>query len=197
MVSVKINGADSAINTSRLSKFTDLIELVKASIDPDHMITEIRINGHELEEQDWAATLSQIGDAVIDIITGTPESYAAEKLSQSSDIVKACYVEFRDARKNFQAGKMVDGNQALMRAVNTAKSFFEWYATIMQILPAERQSQYDISAQVLEISDICKKICQQQLYQSWWALGETLEKELEPKLDSLEDFCKRFTSPTA
>ena len=36
------------------------------------------------------------------------------------------------------------------------------------------------------------KMSQQQLYQSWWALGETLEKELEPKLDKLEDFCRGF-----
>jgi hypothetical protein len=44
---------------------------------------------------------------------------------------------------------------------------------------------------VTEISETCKKICQQQLYQSWWALGESLEKELEPKLDKLEDACRK------
>ena len=33
---------------------------------------------------------------------------------------------------------------------------------------------------------------QQQLYQSWWAIGETLEKDLEPKLDALEDQCRKF-----
>jgi hypothetical protein len=45
---------------------------------------------------------------------------------------------------------------------------------------------------VEDIAECCKRICQQQLYQSWWALGETIEKELEPKLDKLEDFCRSF-----
>ncbi|MEI7489443.1 MAG: hypothetical protein WCJ72_18910, partial [Chryseobacterium sp.] len=53
-------------------------------------------------------------------------------------------------------------------------------------------ASYDIEKQVIEIGEVCQKICQQQLYQSWWALGETIEKELEPKLDQLETFCRRF-----
>ena len=87
---------------------------------------------------------------------------------------------------------MQTGNQRLVQAVNTAKAFFDWYATIVELAPKEKRSSYDINPQVLEISQICKTICQQQLYQSWWALGETLEKQLEPKLDKLEDFLRKF-----
>jgi hypothetical protein len=54
-----------------------------------------------------------------------------------------------------------------------------------------KRDRLDISTQVQDISETCKKICQQQLYQSWWALGESLEKDLEPKLDKLEDVCRR------
>ncbi len=192
MISIRINGVASGINAARVSRFTDLVELIKASIDPEHMITSIRIGGREVSDDDWTSQVSQHGDAVVDVTTGTPDNYVSERLGGAAEIVRACYMEFRDSRKSFQNGKMLEGNQALIRAVNTAKSFFEWYGTIMQLVPAERQARYDISKQVEEISDICKKICQQQLYQSWWALGETLERELEPKLDKLEDFCRSF-----
>ena len=61
----------------------------------------------------------------------------------------------------------------------------------MQLVSETKREKLDISSQVVEISETCKKICQQQLYQSWWALGESLEKDLEPKLDKLEDACRR------
>ena len=192
MVSVRINGQDSGINTAKLSKVTDLIELIKASIDPDHMITGITTDGRDLGEQEWSATINQLGTTVIEVETDTPERYVSDRFSKAADIVRTCYMEFRDSRKAFQNGEMLDGNQKLVKAVNTARAFFEWYMTMLQLVPPDKKARYDISAQVEEISSICKRICQQQLYQSWWALGETLEKELEPKLDKLEDFCRGF-----
>jgi hypothetical protein len=87
---------------------------------------------------------------------------------------------------------MNTGNRMLIEAVNTARAFFEWYGTLLELVPEEERGHYDISKYVAEISSICKTICQQQLYQSWWALGETIEKELEPKLDKLEDHMRKF-----
>ena len=192
MLVIRINGTESGINAGLVTRFTDLVELIKASIDPEHIITDLRLNGKDVDEQMWASSVNPSDTGQLDVYTGTPESFVQTRMAGAADVVKGCYMEFRDARKCFQNGKMVDGNQTLLRAVNTAKSFFEWYATMMQLLPADKQGRYDITNQVSEISAICNKICQQQLYQSWWALGETLEKELEPKLDKLEDFCRGF-----
>lgn len=192
MVAVRINGSDAGLNSTQLVKVTDLIELIKTTIDPDHMIVSLLLNGKPLEDGDWNAGLSQYGTAIFEVETDTPENFVRSRFSQAADVVKTCYLEFRDARKSFQGGEMLDGNQKLARAVNTARAFFDWYGTILQLIPAERRGRYDISKQVEEISEVCKRICQQQLYQSWWALGETLEKELEPKLDKLEDFCREW-----
>ena len=192
MVSVRINGAESTVGSSGSLKITDLIELIKAAIDPDHMITKLMLDGHELDDQAWAATTSQFETAILEVETGTPESFVSERLDKASEIVRECYLEFRDARKTFQDGKMVQGNQKLVKAVNTLKSFFEWYSTLLDLCDETKKKEMDISSQVTEISEICKRICQQQLYQSWWALGETIGKELEPKLDKLEDFFRKF-----
>lgn len=170
----------------------DLIELVKNWIDPEHMITCIRVNGQELNETDWNATLSKFDTAVLEVETGTPASFVADRFGQASNIMRACYLEFRDARKSFQDGSMQVGNQRLAKAVNTLQAFFEWYGTLLELVPTQDRLRYNIDPQVKEISEVCKRICQQQLYQSWWALGESIEKELEPKLDKLEDFCRRF-----
>jgi hypothetical protein len=192
MISVRINGSDSSIKGDGLPRMADIVELIKASIDPDHMITGILVNGRELGDDEWYANTSRFGTAIIEVQTGTPESFVADRLAKASHIVNCCYMEFRDSRKKFQDGDMQAGNQALVTAVRTLRAFFEWYATLMELVPEERRGAFDINAQVNEISETCKKICQQQLYQSWWALGESIEKELEPKLDKLEDFCRKI-----
>ena len=192
MVSVRINGEDSSVGGNDNLKVADLIELIKASIDPAHMITNIRLDGRELEDQDWNSALGQHEAAVLEIATGTPEDFVSSRLDKASQIIRECYLEFREARKTFQDGKMLQGNQKLVRAVNTLKSFFEWYSTLVELTAEDKRKELDINSQVTEISEICKRICQQQLYQSWWALGETIAKELEPKLDRLEDFFRKF-----
>lgn len=192
MINIKINGQDSEINnTASASKVTDLVELIKSVIDPDHMITSLLVNGRDLNEDEWYSSVNQLGTSIIEVETGTPEEFVAERLSRSSEIVRACYVEFRDARKSFQDGDMAGGNHKLVVAVNTLKAFFEWYKTLLSLVPENNRTHFNMDSQIADISETCKRICQQQLYQSWWALGESLEKDLEPKLDNLEDFCRK------
>ena len=102
-------------------------------------------------------------------------------------------MEFREGRKSFQEGSMQAGNQKLLSAVNTLQAFFEWYGTLIELLPEDQKDNFRINSHIDAIAGICKRICQQQLYQSWWALGETIQKELEPKLDELETFCRKFS----
>ncbi|MEN9846191.1 MAG: hypothetical protein RIS36_1338 [Pseudomonadota bacterium] len=191
MVRVRINGKYTDINCTSVARFTDLIELLKMSIDPEHMMTSILIDGRELSDEEWSQSTAQLTGEVLDIETGLPENYVADRIQDASQVVRSCFLEFRDARKGFQDGDAVTGNKRLKSAVDTLRAFFEWYGTLLQLVPTPKRSKLDITPQVQDISETCKQICQQQLYQSWWAVGESLEKELEPKLDKLEDVCRR------
>lgn len=191
MFKVLINGKVTDIVTDGSLRFTDLVELVKATIDPEHMITAIGLDGRELTDEEWSKNVNQIQGEVLNISTGSPVVYVNDRLTESSGVVRSCFLGFRDARKEFQDGDMMSGNKKLKVAVDNLRAFFEWYGTLLQLVPESGRTRLDISPQVREISEVCKKICQQQLYQSWWALGESLEKDLEPKLDQLEDVCRR------
>lgn len=196
MVAIRLNGKEISVRLDGISRIADLIELVKSMIDPEHMITGILLNGRDLEDAQWEMSPTQFTTDIIEIDTGAPEQFVAERMSQASDIVKTCFIEFRDARKAFQDSNMQDGNQGLIKATNILKAFFEWYTTMAELVPVEKRGRFDITKQTSEITDVCKQICQQQLYQSWWALSETLEKELEPRLDKLEDFCRKANKET-
>jgi hypothetical protein len=195
MTAVRINGEESTFGQHESVKIVDLVELIKNQIDPDHMITGIFINGQDLSENDWHQTVGTFGQtAIIEVDTGTPNDYVSNRLAKSADVVRACFIDFRDARKFFQSGDMQNGNKKLAIASNTLKAFFQWYASLIDLLPQENKAQYNIDSFIGEITECFKKACQHQLYQSWWALGECLEKELEVKLDKLEDFCRGANS---
>ena len=191
MIRVRVNGTYTEIPMANVPRFTDLVEFLKSQIDPDHMITTLLIDGRELTDDEWSQNVSSLVGDTLDVATGHPEVYVADRMQDASRVVRSCFYEFRDARKGFQDGDTVTGNKRLKVAVDTLKAFFEWYGTLVQLVSETKREKLDISPQVLEISESCKKICQQQLYQSWWALGESLEKDLEPKLDKLEDACRR------
>lgn len=192
MVAVRINGDETNLQCGPSARFTELVELVKSIIDPDHIITDICVDGRDLSEGEWQGPVAQFGTAIVEVQTGRIDDYVRAKMASTPEIVNDLFLLFRQARKLFQSGSSFEGNQALGEAVRAAKAFFEWYSSMIQLVPAHEQSAYDIEKQVVEIGETCKKICQQQLYQSWWALGETIEKDLEPKLDKLETFCRKF-----
>ena len=191
MVQVRVNGQGLGLPVERVQTFADLIELVKSSIDPEHMVTEILLDGRDMRDEEWMMAPSQLQGEVLDFASGRPDIYVSDRIQEASSVVRSCFFEFRDARKGFQDGDSVIGNKRLKVAVDTLKAFFEWYGTLLQLVPESSRSKLDISSEVQDISETCKKICQQQMYQSWWALGESLEKDLEPKLDKLEDTCRK------
>ena len=67
MKSVIINGEDSGISGDGLPRMSDLIELIKNSIDPDHMITSLLIDGRELAEEEWGAVTSQFQTSIMEV----------------------------------------------------------------------------------------------------------------------------------
>lgn len=196
MVAIRINGTDSPVRTDGLPRFTDIVELIKTVIDPEHVITDMRINGEVLSDEVWASSTATLGTSIIEVETDTVKQFVEDRLIQAPGVVQACYVQFRDARKAFQMQGQILGNKKLATAVGTLQAFFSWYATFFPLIPAHEQPQYDLDKYVKSIVEISNKICQQQLYQSWWAIAQTIEKELEPQLDELENFCRKFTQRT-
>jgi hypothetical protein len=193
MVAIRINGSDADIQGGELPRFTDLIELVRSSIDPDHIITEILLDGKQLSDEDWQAPTTRFFNCTVDIATDTAESYVDARLREAPTVVQVSFIQFRDARKTFQKGQSQSGNQKLLRAVDTLRAFFEWYSTLLHLMPTERRNQFSIDNEVSQIIKSCNNICQQQLHQSWWALGQSIEQSLEPELEALEDKIRSLT----
>lgn len=193
MVTVLIDGKPFAAPLGAVNSMTDLIELIRASIDPDTMITSVLLGGKELGDVDWRVPLSVHGTQVLEVTTGSRERYLADRFASSVDYVDHIKEEFAFARSCYEEGKNADANNAMIAAVNDLNAFLNWYNTLLSLAPGDLEQQLSLFRdQVTAISRTCEQMLQQQMYNSWWAIGETMKNELEPKLMTLKDACGDF-----
>ncbi|MCC6220824.1 MAG: hypothetical protein IT291_06260 [Deltaproteobacteria bacterium] len=195
MISVQVNGQALAADYSRITTMPDLVEFIKANIDPDSIIVDLAISNKPLSEIDWRVPLSVQGDSIMQVSTASKEEYLKHRLSISIEYVDKITEEFRIARENFQNGRVIDGNGSISKAVTDLEAFLSWYNTVILMLPEARQASVKngYSEKIKDITSTCDQLLQQQLYQSWWAIGETLEQRMEPTLGELKTYCQEIS----
>ena len=191
MVTVEINGEVAITDTSAISTMGDLIELVKATIDPETIITDLKLAGKNLSDTDWRVPLSVQGTSTLEVTTGSRDAYIIGRLHSAPELLEAITEEFDKVKDCFKDSMVEKGNKLLGTAVGDLDAFIKWYEAILAMLTEEVYKQYEDSLEktAVAISATCEQLVQQQLYQSWWALGETIESKLIPEL-------KAFTEAT-
>lgn len=198
MVKVKIDGQDSDSEIGHISTMADLVEFVKASIDPDTIIVDLKLEGRELSDADWRVPLSVQGDSVLEVTTGSRDNYVTQRLSSAPDYMYQIKAEFEAARTFFKDGSNEKGNTAFKGAIDDLRAFLGWYSAVLSMLPDDSVVAIEtFNAGCQDLTVVCEQLVQQQLYQSWWALGETIASQLEPKLQELKEVCDKFAEDYA
>lgn len=193
MIQVHVDGAPLSADFGGMNTMGDLLELVKASIDPDTIITAIELNGETLSESEWNLPLSAHRDRTLQIKTGTKREYLGERLLLSRDIVEQIVAEFADAGDAYRKGFSPDGNTKLSRAVDDLGAFVTWYDSILDMCGTEVQDgRKQFLAFVTSLQQVCESILQQQLFNSWWVLSETINKRLNPQLEEIKTLCTKI-----
>ncbi|MCB0359477.1 MAG: hypothetical protein KDD44_07565 [Bdellovibrionales bacterium] len=195
MVTVRINGEESLPSIDRIGTMGDLVEFVKANIDPDEIIVGLQLQGKDLSDADWRVPLSVQGDAVLDVTTGTRGEYLDDRLKSAPEILEAIVTQLAESREFFQNGNNERGNELFSKTADDMRAFFGWYSSVLSLLPDHADQHTEAMNQVVEaVGETCEKLVQQQLYHSWWALGETIESRLEPQLGELRAICERLAT---
>ena len=81
MIQVHIDGSPLQADIGAMNTMGDLIELVKATIDPDTIITSVEFNGQALSDGDWSMPLSAQRGRTLEIRTGTKRAYVYERIT--------------------------------------------------------------------------------------------------------------------
>lgn len=195
MIQVQVDGNPLSTDIGGMSSLGDLLELVKSNIDPDTIITSVEFNGEALTESEWNLPLAAHRGRVLDIRTGTKKGYLFDRLASATDIVARIIAEFADAGDAYRKGFSPDGNAKLARAVDDLGAFVTWYDSLLGMSETDtsetRQEFLDL---VNSLQKICEQIIQQQLFNSWWVLSETINTKLNPSLEEIRKLCERVAS---
>lgn len=195
MITVRIDNNQALQNIGAINSMPDLVEYIKASIDPDRIITSLAINGRELSDIDWRVPLVVQGDSLLEVLTGSRNDYVKDRLVFAGECFSQILGEFTEASAAFFKGESVAGNTLFAQAVEDLRAFFEWYNTVLLLLPdGSVAPREEFIERIQRVTSVCETLLQQQLYQSWWALSQTIKNQLEPQLQELHQFCARTQS---
>lgn len=176
----------------------ELVELVKASIDPETMITEMRLNGSQLTEDDWRRNLSSIAESCIEMVTGNKKVYVLERVVQSPFFLRQVVDEFVSAKNSYRSGETTSASQIFKTAVNDLHAFMNWYLTLLSLEQGIDKGYIDqLTAHIEQVTRISERLVNAMLFNAWWAVAETLERDLEPELNlilkALSSFAETVT----
>src|SRR5262245_5603503 len=131
MIQVQIDGNPLQADLGGMNTMGDLIELVKATIDPDTIITSMEFSGEALSESDWSMPLTAHRGKILQIRTGTKQAYMFERISLAPDIVQKIVEEFGKASEAYRGGQSPAGNSMLGTAVDDLSAFVGWYDSLL------------------------------------------------------------------
>lgn len=193
MLNININGSRLNADLSASRTMGDLIEAVKTRIDPDTIIIDISFNGQSLNDSDWNLPISQHNGKTLEICTGSRQNFMMQRLALSPEIAGQIINNFSDAALSYKNGLTLDGNQLLQTAVGDLDAFIRWYSSVLAMAPSAEWKE-SFHKQVAELQKACEQIFQQQLYNSWWVLAETINNRLRPSLEEVKKLCERLAT---
>lgn len=195
MIRVLVNEQPMPIDLGSVKMMGELIELIKASIDPDALIMSITLNGEELTDGDWRSPLSTFSGRTLALTTASRDEFIATRLDVAALYIERIRSEFAGAKDSFKKGVSSEAHTSLSQAVQDLKAFTDWYGTIVAMLPTGKEGEVtNYKEQIKRITEVCEQLLQQQLYRAWWALAETIERKLDPELERLKGCCLKVAN---
>lgn len=190
MITLTVDGSNFPVNPGSVKTIAELVELVKASIDPESIITSVVIDGNELTESDWRVPLSVHGNSAVAINSGSRMEYVHRRMETAPIYVERIGESFLKSANLLRNGDITGGNTEYAKAVGDFKAFVSWYDTLLKMMPVKAEGELEkYNATIRDITDVCEQLVQQQLYKAWWAIADTVEKRLLPELSALRTSC--------
>jgi hypothetical protein len=191
MITVKVDGQPFAADISQIRTMGELVELIKATIDPDTIITSLTFEGRSLSDTDWRLPLNAQKPSTLEVSTGDKSVYLAERLNAADSYLGNIIEGFSSAASLYNAKSVDDANRKFASTVEDLLAFVNWYASMLAMDDTKAQMREgEFDARIRQIKSICDSMLQQQMFHSWAILGDTLQNKLKPELERLREFCQ-------
>lgn len=184
MVQILVDDTELSLEAATLGTVGELIEYVKSSIDPDAIILSLTRDEEPLSEADWKCPLSSLSQSQVRITTGSRTTFYQDRLQLTGAIAETLSDTFAEIAKLFKTGMQNNAHEAFATSLEDLNAFVGWFYSILsmdeQIFATELS---DFTQMVEEFKGTCMFLQQQQLKQSWWAIGDIIEQQIIPLMD--------------
>ena len=191
MLNVTVDNANFSKHIDGMKTMGELVEYIKATIDPDSIITAIDLQGKPISEEIWHMPLTAHQHSTLTVTTGDKYDYLVYRLSTAEAYIDRIADGFKDAGMLYGQRSAISANQLLSQTIEDLLAFLSWYMSVLTIESEVLSQQIDeFNFVVNQMQDVCEVIHQQQLFNNWSSLGKTLEEKLEPVLQEMKKLCR-------
>ncbi len=180
-------------NNSLSTEFTndrtmgELVEYIKSTIDPSSIIVSLTKDDIPLSDNDWKSNLSALTNSKLEIKTGAKSEFIKIRLEAVGNLVGNLIDRIQETSVLFQNGSIVEANKIFSSCLEDLNALISWLHSIISMDSEFYVTELKIfSGQVKDFRYVAGQLQQQQLFQSWWALGETLTTKLIPLLEAMK-----------
>lgn len=188
MVQILVDDTELSLEAATLGTVGELIEYVKSSIDPDAIILSLTRDEEPLSEADWKCPLSSLAQSQVRITTGSRTTFYQDRLQLTGAIAETLAETFSEIAKLFKTGMQNNAHEAFATSLEDLNAFVGWFYSILsmdeQIFAADLK---EFTQMVEEFKGTCMLLQQQQLKQSWWAIGDIIELQVIPLIERCKD----------
>jgi len=188
MVQVYLDKNSLPAEVANLATVGELVEYVKSTIDQETIIISLTKDDQPLSDSDWKRSLSSLKDSKVDIRTGSKLEFVKNRLDTVQELVDAVMKDLGNISGLFKANRSQEANNNFSNSLEDLSALMNWMYSILSMEPEKLVAEVnEFSGIVKDLKFACGQMQQQQLFQSWWALGETLDKKVMPLLESIKD----------
>lgn len=193
MLEVTIDGGTSIGHLGDIKTMGDLVEFIKATIDPDKMIVSLSLDGKNLSENDWRMPISVHPNSRLQVETGDKAVYLADRLVLAPDYLEVIMSEFSEVAELFNQGKNFQANDIFSRAIDDLNAFMSWYTSLFALdASLEAAELNNVSQRVEGLAKICEELIQQMLHHFWGNVSKNLTEQLIPSLRELASYSEKL-----
>ncbi|HMO16822.1 MAG TPA: hypothetical protein PKA63_03105 [Oligoflexia bacterium] len=188
MVQILVDDAELPIEHSALGTISELVEYVKSSIDPDAIILSLTKDDEPLSEADWKCPLSSFSKSLVRITTGSRSTFYQDRLQLSGAISETLIATFRDIADHYKTGRQNSAHEVFATSLEDLNAYVGWLYSILSMDEVLFKSELEKFGNLIDnFKKTCLKLQQEQISQSWSAIGDVLELQVIASIDQCNE----------
>jgi len=186
MLQVMVDNNELSFEASRLGTVGELIDYIKANIDPDAIILSLTKDESPLSDNDWLMPLASFKESKFEIVTGSKVDFIRNRLEMVDSLVMEICENISNISNSFKRGLENQAHESFASSLNDLNAFVTWLHSIYLIDEEMFSSNIKEFEKIIEdLKGTCLDIQTCQMQQSWWNLGDILDVKVIATLNKI------------